>query len=55
MEVVYEWARGMPFKAVMDLTDVSEGELHNSVINQRGRHCENSMTRVTLYQSDEHI
>ena len=25
MEVVYEWARGMPFKDVMNLTDVSEG------------------------------
>ena len=28
MEVVYEWARGMPFKDVMDLTDVSEGDLY---------------------------
>ena len=27
MEVVYEWARGMPFKDVMNLTDVSEGKL----------------------------
>ena len=25
MEVVYEWAGGMPFKDVMHLTDVSEG------------------------------
>ena len=27
MEVVYEWARGMSFKDVMNLTDVSEGVL----------------------------
>lgn len=28
MEVVYEWARGMPFKDVMNLTDVSEGKTY---------------------------
>lgn len=25
VEVVYEWAKGTPFKDVMNLTDVSEG------------------------------
>ena len=26
VEVVYEWARGMPFNEITDLTDVQEGE-----------------------------
>ena len=26
VQVVYEWARGMPFKEITELTDVSEGE-----------------------------
>ncbi|ETV69679.1 hypothetical protein H257_14698 [Aphanomyces astaci] len=27
MEVVYEWSRGMPFKAICELTDVPEGSI----------------------------
>lgn len=27
VEVVYEWARGMPFKSITDLTDVMEGTI----------------------------
>ncbi|CAJ0912616.1 5883_t:CDS:2, partial [Entrophospora sp. SA101] len=27
VEVVYEWARGMPFKDIMGLTDVMEGSI----------------------------
>lgn len=27
VEVVYEWARGMPFKKIMELTDVQEGSI----------------------------
>ncbi|KAG1706815.1 hypothetical protein DVH05_027667 [Phytophthora capsici] len=27
MEVVYEWARGMPFKQLCELTDVQEGSI----------------------------
>jgi antiviral helicase SKI2 len=27
MEVVYEWARGMPFKDICDLTSVEEGTI----------------------------
>lgn len=25
VEVVYEWAKGMPFKHIMELTDIQEG------------------------------
>lgn len=28
VQVVYEWARGMPFKEITELTDISEGMLH---------------------------
>lgn len=27
VEVVYEWAKGMPFKQITDLTDISEGAI----------------------------
>lgn len=27
MEVVYEWARGMPFKKIMELTTIQEGSI----------------------------
>ncbi len=26
VQVVYEWSRGMPFKEITELTDVSEGK-----------------------------
>ena len=31
MEVVYEWARGMSFKAITDLTDVLEGSIVRTI------------------------
>ena len=27
VQVVYEWARGMPFKEITELTDISEGKI----------------------------
>ncbi|KAJ1992918.1 Antiviral helicase ski2 [Dimargaris cristalligena] len=32
MEVVYEWARGMTFRQIMDLTDVQEGIIVRAII-----------------------
>ncbi len=31
MEVVYEWARGMSFKSITDLTDVLEGTIVRTI------------------------
>lgn len=31
MEVVYEWARGMPFEQVTNLTDVQEGTIVRTI------------------------
>ncbi|OZJ02181.1 hypothetical protein BZG36_04323 [Bifiguratus adelaidae] len=32
VEVVYEWARGMPFKQITDLTDVLEGSIVRTIV-----------------------
>ncbi|RKO93308.1 NUC185 domain-containing protein, partial [Blyttiomyces helicus] len=32
VEVVYEWARGLPFKAITDLTDVLEGSIVRCIV-----------------------
>ncbi|CAM0142365.1 unnamed protein product [Umbelopsis sp. WA50703] len=32
VEVVYEWARGMPFKHITDLTDVLEGSIVRAIV-----------------------
>ena len=33
VQVVYEWAKGMPFIEITGLTDVQEGKLHTSLKN----------------------
>lgn len=32
VEVVYEWARGLPFKHITDLTDVLEGSIVRCIV-----------------------
>ena len=32
VEVVYEWARGLPFKHITDLTDVQEGSIVRCIV-----------------------
>lgn len=31
IEVVYEWARGMPFKDICELTDIAEGTIVRTI------------------------
>lgn len=36
VEAVFEWARGMPFSEITNLTDVQEGMYHQDCASRRG-------------------
>ncbi|KAK5146405.1 Antiviral helicase ski2 [Rachicladosporium monterosium] len=48
VEVVYEWARGMPFSAITELTDVLEGTIVRVItrLNETCREVENAATII---------
>ncbi len=40
MEVVYEWANGMPFRQITDLTDVLEGSIVRCITRLDGEYAQ---------------